>query len=179
MFNSLAKRARSAAVLATAAALTVGGVALAQGGGSQEGHDGGQGRAGQQGPPPLGLPMRELTYAQLHVEHKGQAQVIRLDQGKVVTVNESSITISENDKSEVTIPLDEDTKVLGKPGAETDLGDLEEGQLVEVCGPEGGAAKTIVVLPKQDAQGKRGGSGQGGRFGPPPGAGSPEAEEES
>ncbi|HEY1688944.1 MAG TPA: hypothetical protein VGF95_08785 [Solirubrobacteraceae bacterium] len=195
MFNSAGKRLRSAAMLATAAALTVGGVAVAQqNGGSQEGHGNGPGKAGQQqqGPPPLGLPMQELTYAQLHVEHKGQAQTIRLDQGKVVSVSESSITISENDGSEVTIPVDEDTKVQGRPGAKTELSDLKAGQVVDVCSPEGGTAKTIIVVPKQGKQGGsgegeqgppqggQGPQGQGGQLGPPQGEGSQEeAEEES
>lgn len=171
MFDSPGRRARSVALLAVAGLLTVAGVAAAeQGEGSQPGPKGQQGPgAAQQGPPPLGLPAG-MTYAQVHVDHDGQTQVISLEQGKVVSVGESSITVRESDGTEATITVDQGTEVLGKPGAKSSIGDVKDGQLVVVCGPEGGAAKTIMIVPK----GGQGG-GPGGGEGAPGGEGQPQA----
>ena len=66
----------------------------------------------------MGPPMKGLTYAEFHVQKDGQAQVIRLDQGKIAAVDSSSITLTENDGSSVTVALDADTRVLTKPGEE-------------------------------------------------------------
>ncbi|HEX5525719.1 MAG TPA: hypothetical protein VFX44_00810 [Solirubrobacterales bacterium] len=154
---------RSIATIGVAAALVVAGVAAAQGG-----SEGGGSNPGKRppGPPPMGIGMKGLTYAQLHVlDKEGESETIRIDQGKVKSVGESSITVTENDESEVTIPVGESTKVLGKPGQETTLEDLQAGQQVSVCAPEGEAAKTIMVLPKK-------GEAPGGKGAPmpPPGA---------
>jgi hypothetical protein len=161
MFKSVGKRARAVAVLGVVAVLALAGVAAAQGGSSGSGggsHNGPQGGR-HAGPPPLGAGMKGLTYAQFHVQDKeGEAQVIRLDEGKITAVDSSSITLEENDGSEVTIALGEDTKVVGKPGAESSVEDLKTGQRVAVCGPEGGTAKTVMVAPKK---GQRMGAGQG------------------
>jgi hypothetical protein len=171
MFDSLGKHARSIATIGVAAALAVGGVAAAQ----SESHSG-VGNGPDQGskpagPPPMGPPMKGLTYAQFHVQKNGQEQVIRLDQGKIAAVDDSSITLSENDGSSVTIALDEDTKMLAGPGADSSVDDLSVGQTVTVCSPEGGTAKTIMVPPKR---GEMKGAPQGGQEGqgqlpPPPG----------
>jgi hypothetical protein len=173
MFDSIRKRARSVAVLAVAAALTVGGVALAQGSGERQG-DGSAPSGGKRMPPPMmpGAPGgKDLTYAQLHVQHNGEAEVIRMDQGEVTAVDDSSITLKENDGNEVTIAVDDDTKVLAGPGSKTDVSDLETGQEVTVCGPEGEAAKAIMVPPKRGEvpQGLPDGR-KGGQLPPPPGA---------
>ncbi len=173
MFDSIRKRARSIAVLAVAAALTVGGVALAQGSGEGQG-DGSAPSGGKRMPPPMvpGAPGgKDLTYAQLHVQHNGEAEVIRMDQGEVTAVDDSSITLKENDGNEVTVAVDDDTKVLAGPGSKTDVSDLETGQEVTVCGPEGEAAKAIMVPPKRGEvpQGLPGGR-KGGQLPPPPGA---------
>lgn len=168
MFSSAGRRVRSVVLLALAAALTVAGVAAAeQGEGSQSSSKGTHsGAPGPQGAPPLGLPAG-TTYAQVHVDHNGQTQVISLEEGKIVSVDSSSITVRESDGTEATIPVNEDTKVLGKPGAETSVSDLKTGQLVVVCGPEGATAKSIMVVPAQ---------GSGGPQGPPPtGEGQPQA----
>lgn len=172
MFDSIRRRARSIAVLAVAAALTVGGVALAQSSG--EGQSGSAPSSGKRMPPPmmLGAPGgKDLTYAQLHVQHNGEADVIRVDQGEITAVDDSSVTLKENDGNEVTVAVDEDTKVLAGPGSKTDASDLEAGQEVTVCGPEGEAAKTIMVPPKRGElpQGVPGGR-KGGQLPPPPGA---------
>ena len=170
MFQSARKHMRTVAMLGVAAALVVGGVAAAQGD-SQSGSQNSGREAGKRppGPPPMmGIGMKGLTYAELHVLDKsGEAQTIRIDQGKVKSVSESSITLTANDDSEVTVTVDADTKVLGKPGEQTSIGNLEAGQQVSVSGPEGEAAKAIMVLPKK---GDRAAGFHGGPMGPPPGA---------
>jgi hypothetical protein len=155
MFKSIGSRARVVVAVGIAAALAVAGVALAQGGS-------GNGNAQHRKPPagkrmhppggPLGGPMggpmgKDLTYAQLHVQHEGTAQVIRIDRGEVVSTSESSIAVKENDGNEVTIAVDGETKVLAGPGRSTSVADLKAGQEVTVCGPEGGTAKAIMVPP--------------------------------
>ncbi len=183
MFQSARNKFQAVAMIGVAAALAIGGVAAAQndpGSGSQ----GNQGSGHPAGPPPLPLPTQGLTYAQFHVQKNGQEQTIRVDQGKIVTVSDSSITLSENDGSEVTIPVDDSTQVMGKPGTETKVAELSAGQQVLVCAPEGGSAKTIIVLPKKGQQGGSGqqggppqGGGQGGQLPPPPGGSGPGGSE--
>jgi hypothetical protein len=175
MLDSFRKRARSVALVAVAAALTVGGVALAQGS-SESGQGEGSGAPSGKGRPPgppmmLGAPGgKDLTYAQLHVQHNGKAEVIRMDQGEITAVDEGSITLKENDGSEVTIAVDDSTRVLAGPG-KSSLSDLETGEEVTVCGPEGEAAKAIMVPPKrgQVPQGLPG-ARKDGQLPPPPGA---------
>lgn len=175
MFSSMRRLARPAAMLGVAAALTVGGVALAQGesgSGSEAGHAGAPGGKRMAPPMMFGAPGgKDLTYAQMHVQHDGEAEVIRMDQGEITAVDDSSITLKENDGNEVTIAVDDDTKVLAGPGSKTDVSDLETGQEVTVCGPEGEPAKAIMVPPKRGElpQGAPGG-GRGGQLPPPPGA---------
>jgi hypothetical protein len=152
MGNSIRKQIRAIAMLAVAAALVVGGVAAAQGNSGPQGGppQGSQGPGPQPGgPPPLGggPMMKNLTYAEFHVQKDGEAVVIRLDQGKITAVDSDSITLSENDGSEVTIPVDGDIEVKGKPGEETSLDDLEVGQQVSVCGPSGGPAQSVMLAP--------------------------------
>ena len=170
MFQSARKQMRSIAMLGVAAALVVGGVAAAQGD-SQSGSQSSGQEAGKcpPGPPPMmGIGMQGLTYAELHVQSKdGTAETIRIDQGKVKSVGDSSITLTENDDSEVTVAVDSDTEVMGKPGQETTVSDLEAGQQVSVTAPEGDAAQAIMVLPKK---GDMVAGFKGGPMGPPPGA---------
>jgi hypothetical protein len=174
MFGSVTKRARTVATLGVAAALAVGGVAVAQSG------SGGKSGNGQSGPPkgkrmppppggPLGGPAgKDLTYAQLHVQRNGEDEVIRLDAGKVPAVSDTSITVEENDGNEVTIPVDGSTKVLAGPGRKASVSDLTTGQQVVVCGPEGGTAKAIMVPPKGGKKGQRPQGQRGGQLPPPP-----------
>ena len=185
MFKSLQGRARTVAATGLIAALVVAGVAVAQGGG---GHGGKshhrRALSGKRMPPPPGGPIgrfgKDLTYAEVHVQHEGEAQTIRIDAGEVVSSSDSSITIKENDGGEVTISVDDQTKVLAGPGKTTSVTDLEAGRQVVVCGPEGGPAKTVMLPPKpgQRPSGPQGpgqeGQGQlpppGGQYGGPQGA---------
>ena len=168
MFQAARKHMRAVVMIAVAAALTVGGVAAAQSGSGSES----QGASGQSamkhppGPPPMmGPGGKNLTYAELHVLNKeGDSEVVRIDQGKVKSTGDSSITLTENDGSEVTIKVDDQTDVLGKPGTETTLADLEAGQQVSVTATEGEAARSIMVMPK------KGELPSGFKGGPPPGA---------
>ncbi len=178
MFHSFQKHARTVATIGIAAALAVGGVAVAQNDSGAKQKSGSH--AGKRMPPPPGGPIggpagRDLTYAELHVQRNGQAEVVRMDRGKVVSADDSSITVTENDGNEVTIPVDDSTKVLAGPGRDTAVTDLKAGQQVIVCGPEGGTAKAILVPPKKGQMPHRPhrgpqGSQQGGQLPPPPGA---------
>jgi hypothetical protein len=157
MFDSVSRRARSVAVLGVSAALVVGGVAVAQGG--NDGKSGNSGKAKQgkrhgkrMGPPPggpIGGPAaKDLTYGELHVRRNGEDETIRIDAGKVVSTSDSSITLKENDGNEVTVEVDGDTKVLAGPGRDKSVTDLKQGQKVVVSGPEGEAAKAVMVPPR-------------------------------
>lgn len=184
MFQAARKHMRAIAMLGVAAALVVGGVAAAQGG-SQSSSQGDQSTGTRPPGPPPGGPMMmggDLTYAELHVQKDGKAETIRIDQGKITAVDDSSVTVAENDGSEVTIPVDGDTQVLGPPqvtfsssagrnqtfqkvGGESTLDDLGVGQQVTVSAPEGGTAESIMVLPKK---GEMTGAPMGGPMPPPP-----------
>ena len=179
MFKSVTSRARAVVTTGLIAALVVAGLAVAQnnGGGNGGKANHRSAKSGKRMPPPPGGPLgkvgKDLTYGQLHVQRNGEAQTIRIDAGEVVTTSDSSITVKENDGNEVTISVDDETKVLAGPGTETAVTDLKEGQHVVVCGPEGEAAKTIAVPPKRGQmpggpRGSRQGSGQG-QLPPPPG----------
>ncbi len=165
MFKSLHSRARAVATTGLIAALVVAGLAVAQDSGNSGKSHHRTPLSGKRMLPPPGGPIgqfgKDLTYAQLHVQHNGEAEVVRLDSGEVVSASESSITLKENDGNEVTVAVDSDTKVLAGPGKTTTVGDLEAGQQVVVCGPEGGTAKT-VMLPPKPGQGPPQGAPQGG-----------------
>ncbi len=161
MFQAARKHIGAIVMIGVASALVVGGVAAAQ----SESQSGSQGSRGT-GPPPMGPPMKGLTYAEFHVQKNGQEQVLKLDQGKIASVSSSSITLTENDGSSVTIPLDESTKVLTGPGQSATIGDLSEGETVVVCGPQGGPAKSIMVPPKPGQM--KGAPPAGGQLPPPP-----------
>ena len=165
MFEAARRQMRTIAMIGVAAALVVGGVAAAQG---ESNVDRQKSAKRPPGPPPaMGVAMKDLTYAELHVRNQdGESEIIRLDQGKVKSITSDSITVVENDGNEVTIPVDAQTKVLGKPGEKTTLADLEEGQQVSVSAPEGEPAEVIMVLPKK---GELVGGFHGGPMPPPPG----------
>lgn len=172
MFEAARRHLRSIAMIGVAAALVVGGVAAAQGDSNGSGQSQGEGQSqGKRppGPPPMmGIGMKGLTYAELHVRNQeGESETIRVDQGKVKSTSADAITITENDGNEVTIPVDDETQVLGKPGEKTTVDDLEAGQQVSVSAPEGEAAKAIMVMPKK---GDMVGAFHGGPMPPPPGA---------
>lgn len=181
MFNSLQHRARTVATTGLIAALVVAGVAFAQNGGGNGGKSQNKQQSGKRMmPPPPGGPLgkvgKDLTNGELNVQRNGEAETLRLDAGKVVSVSDSSITIEENDGNEVTIAVDDETRVLAGPGKTKSVTDLKEGQQVLVCGPKGEAAETIAVPPRrgQIPQGRNGSQGQlppppPGQFGGPQG----------
>jgi hypothetical protein len=148
---------RSAALIGTGAALTVAGVALANGGSGSGAGDPTKTTGDQvfsaAGPP---VDPNHLTYAEFHLIDHGQAKVIRLDAGKVVSASDSSITVGENDGNQVTIPVDDNTKVIAGPCRDVGVGDLKQGQQVNVFHPEGGGAQTIMLSPKPGALPKPG-----------------------
>ena len=176
MFKSLAGRARTVATTGLIAALVVAGVAVAQGTGSGGKSHHRKALSGKRMPRPPGGPLgvvgKDLTYGQLHVQHEGKAETIRIDAGEVISASDGSLTVKENDGSEVTISVDGETKVLAGPGKKgTSVADLEAGQQVVVSGPEGGTAKTVMLPPEpgQMPLGKQGSQRQG-QMPPPPGA---------
>jgi len=146
MFEAARRHLRSVAMIGAAAALTVGGVAMAQGGSDGEVRPAKRPMAA----PVTGIGMGDLTYAELHVrDADGESETIRIDQGKVKSVDADAITITENDGNEVTVPVDDATDVIGKPGEDLMLDDLRPGQLVHVTAPEGEPAQAVMVLPKK------------------------------
>jgi hypothetical protein len=166
MFKAARKHLRAIGLIGVASALAVGGVAAAQG--DSNGNDQAQGKRPPGPLPMMALGMKGLTYAELHVQNKdGESETLRVDQGKVKSTGSDSITITENDGSEVTIPVDDETEVLGKPGKETTLVDLEAGQQVSVTAPDGKPADAILVMPKKGEVIR---AFHGGPMSPPPGA---------
>jgi hypothetical protein len=167
MFEAASRHVKAVATIGVAAALTVGGVAMAQGG---AGGDVRPAKRPMHGPPVMGIGMSSLTYAELHVRNAdGETETIRVDQGKVQSAGEGSITIAENDGNEVTIPVDESTEVLVGPGREAALDDLEPGRPVSVSAPEGEPADAVMVLPKKGDLVRA--AVPGDRMPPPPGPG--------
>jgi hypothetical protein len=154
---------KQALVIGLAAALVVGALAVAnQGGGSK-------GSRHRGGPP---RPPGDLTYSEAHVQVKGKGVVFRVDRGKVKSVDSDSITVSENDGNDVTIPTDGDTKVFAGPRrGQLKLSDLNDGQTVMVHRQEGKAADFVGIPPKRGdfRHFNRRVPGPGGPGGPPPG----------
>jgi hypothetical protein len=193
MFNDMRSRVRSVVGVGVVAALVVAGLAFAQNNGSSSSSSSQSGTrtavpfGHPPGPPPGGGVMlggpegQNLTYAEFHSQQNGQDQVTRLDRGKIDSVSDSEITITENDGNQVTVPVDKDTQVLAGPGKDLQVADLQQGQQVMVNHPEGGAADVIAVPPTKaqlEAQFKNmpkppAGSAPGGRAfqfrAPPPG----------
>jgi hypothetical protein len=157
---------KQALVIGLAAALVVGALAVANQGSGQKGSHRHRG-----GPP---RPPGDLTYSEAHVQVKGKGVVFRVDRGKVKSVESDSITVTENDGHDVTIPTDGDTKVFAGPRrGRLKLSDLKDGQTVMVHRQEGKAADFVGIPPKRGEFGRfrRHGPGPGGPGGPPPGPG--------
>jgi hypothetical protein len=161
---------KQALVIGLAAALVVGALSVAnQGSGSGSGNKGSHRHRG--GPP---RPPGDLTYSEDHVQIKGKGVVFRVDRGKVKSVESDSITVSENDGNDVTIPTDSGTKVFAGPRrGRLKLSDLKDGQTVMVHRQEGKAADFVGIPPKRGDfrrfRGRLRGPGAGGP--PPPGPG--------
>jgi hypothetical protein len=165
-------------------ALVVGGIAVAQGSGNGSGqktskrsaqgarwHFRGPGGPGGPGGPPglLGI-KRDLTYAEIHAQENGKDVVYRIDRGKIKSVGSDSLTITENNGSDVTIPVNADTRVFTfDKGPDAKLSDLAQGQEVTVERKEGQPAGSILQAPKK-GQIKRGAPPFDRDHGPPGGA---------
>jgi len=139
-------------VVAVAAALTVTGLSLAQGNGGRGAGDGNGPQANEPdrgrppGPPPF---LQGMTNAEIQRQVDGDAVVTRLDAGKIKTIAADSITLTENDGADVTIPVDADTEAY-KPGEpESSVTDLVVGQKVMVDRELGQAADSVHVMPKR------------------------------
>lgn len=153
----LSKTIRTAGA-ALVAALVTAGIAIAASSGDNQGakqRDPGPGafQGGPGGPHrgPAGPPfLKDLTYAEVHAFKDGEAVVIRVDRGKVKSIASDSITITANDNSEVTIPIDENTRVVGpRLGPDAHVSDLKEGTPVIVDREQGQPAETIAVAPNK------------------------------
>jgi hypothetical protein len=133
-------------------ALVAGGIAVAQSGGGSASKSQTKDRVHRAARTVLPAPpvlMGNLTYAEIHTQRDGNEVVIRVDRGKVKSVGTDSITITENDGSDVTIPVDEDTHIITSfRNTDAKLSDLEEGQSVVAHREEGKAARVIAAPPK-------------------------------
>ena len=150
------KKLARVVAMAVGPVLIVSGVALAA---SHNGHssndsgapNGAQGQAGHRGGPPGPPPfLRGMTNAEVHSQQDGKSVVTRVDAGKVKSVGSDSVTLTENDGSDVTIQTDSDTKVCTGPGQTGDLSDLKQGQQVIADREEGQPAHVIAVAPKHE-----------------------------
>lgn len=134
-------------------ALVAAGIAIAQSGGSSDQKSSDVQRAPDPAllpPPPLLT--GNLTYAEIHAQRNGDEVVVRIDRGKVKSVGSDSVTITENNGSDVTVPANEDTRVLlGPRRGVGKLSDLKEGQTVIAHREAGKAASVIAVPPRAGA----------------------------
>lgn len=133
------------AITAIAALLATTGAAVAAGGGPG-GRDGGPGGGpGGPGGPGGQAAGKYLTYSEVHTYRRGDETVLRTDGGKLVSVDNDSITITRRDGVEVTTAIDEDTeiRVPGEDDATTD--DLTVGKRVIVSGEQGEAADVVAI----------------------------------
>ena len=180
MIEKMRRNARSALLIGAAAALVGGGMALAAGNGSEgsgSGSGSGSGTAAVPRdapplPPPGGAPGGgDLTFAEFHVLKNGSETVFRTDAGTVKSADDSSLTITENDGTDVTIPVDSGTKVLAGPDKEVSVSQLDRGSDVNVSRQDGEAADVIFVVPSRSEMKAMapGDSDHDGRFGPRPG----------
>src|SRR4051812_9044202 len=167
---SMKRIIKQAMVIGLAAALVVGALAVAnQGSGSGKSHKGSHRH--RFGPP---RPPGDLTYSEAHVQVKGKGVVFRVDRGKVKSVDSDSITVTENDGNDVSVPTDGGTKVFAGPRrGQLELSDLKDGQTVMAPRQRGRAPVFVGTPPSPGASRgftRRGhGPGHGGP--PPPGPG--------
>lgn len=169
-------RIRTVAVAVVVSALTVAGLAAAQGDGGGQGK-GGKAKSGQRPPglPPGGFMLGgpggrggSLTYSETHLRKDGKDVVVRSDRGKVVSTSDDSISIERNDGETVEVAVDGDTKVMAGPRKrDADVSDIADGkQVVVIRDDADDAAEAVLVEPKHRGKMIR------HRFGgPPPGGG--------
>lgn len=135
-------------ITALAALLAMSGAAIAAGGDSG-GRDGDRrgGPGGHGGPGGIAA-AKYLTYSEMHTYRRGEETVIRTDAGKLVSVDDDSITLKRRDGVEVTTAIDEDTDVHVRGEDEATTDDLTVGKRVIVTGEQGEAAD-VVAMPRQ------------------------------
>ena len=140
------RRLTSIIVAVLAGALVTGAVAAS--GEDERGERGERGGERFQRLPGPPHPPGDLTYSEIHLRRDGNDVVVRVDRGRVRSVNDESITITRNDGEEVTVPIDEETRVFAGPGRQGEPSDLREGQLVMVHREDGQAADFIGLQPR-------------------------------
>jgi hypothetical protein len=83
-----------------------------------------------------------VAHADLILVEGGTTHPVRLDRGTVVAISSGSVTIAEADGSTVTIPVDENTKIL-RGGHEGSLSELHEGDTVFAVREGSGPARSL------------------------------------
>ncbi len=134
------------AITALAAVMASAGAAIAAGGGNS-------GNSERGGPPPghgmMGGPGmhggKYMTYSESHSYRNGKETVMRTDAGKLKSVTDSEITITERDGNDVTIAINEDTEVLIPGDGDATVSDLPAGKRVIVTGEKGQAADFVAI----------------------------------
>lgn len=182
------QRINTVIVAAVVSALCVAGLAVAQ-----SDDDGGSGKDERKaktvkrfhGPPPPGGMLiggpggKALTYSETHLRRNGKDVVVRVDKGKVVSASDDSIEIERNDGENVTVAVDDDTKVMAGPRKrDASVGDIAAGkQVMVIRDDDDDAADAVAVVPKDILRFRRAHAGDGpppggpGFGGPPPGIG--------
>lgn len=133
--------------IAAAAALTVGGVALANGG--QAGSQPAAGKGAMAGKRAAhhkkqhGLMRGRLANAELHVVTRaGKDVTVRIDRGVIRSASSNSLVLHELDGNDVTVPLSPSTRVM-KMHKRAAIGDLRAGDVGVAIRRDGQAARVV------------------------------------
>jgi hypothetical protein len=86
--------------------------------------------------------LRNVASAELVVVDGGITRHLRLDRGTITTLASGSVTIAEADGTHVTIPVDDDTRIL-RSGQEGSQSDLHEGDTAFVVREGTGPARSL------------------------------------
>jgi hypothetical protein len=147
-------RIQTIAIAALAAALTATGLAVANG----------DKHGDRDGPSPFAFAGgKSLTYSETHLRKDGEDVTLRVDQGRVLTASDSSISIRRNDGETVEVPVDDDTRVFGhrwrhwgdahashgSGKRDFDVADIPEGKRVLVARTDDDPPAESVVLVKR------------------------------
>jgi hypothetical protein len=135
-------RIKTTAIAATASALTVAGLAVANGGGDRHtgwwpfAHSGG----------------KALTYSETHLRKHGEDVTIRVDQGRVLAVSAGAISVRRNDGETVEVPVDDDTRFIGGGWRKHDVSASHNGSDGADDGDDAAipAGKRVAILRSDD-----------------------------